>query len=159
MLDIEIIALGRLKESYLRDAVAEYSKRLSTMCSFKITELEPVRLKDNPSQSEIDKALDKEADEILKKVGSGKLVALCIEGKQVSSEGFCDFIKEQKMQGVSRLCFCIGSSCGLSDKVKNKAIFKMSVSKMTFPHQLFRVMLTEQIYRALSIEEGLKYHK
>ena len=159
MLEIELIALGRLKESYLRDAVAEYSKRLQTMCSFKITELEPVKLKDNPSPSEIAKALDKEAEEILKKAGNGKIVAMCIEGKQLSSEGFSDFIKEQKLKGISKLCFVIGSSCGLSDKVKDKAIFKFSVSKMTFPHQLFRVMLTEQIYRALSIEEGLKYHK
>ena len=159
MLEIEIIALGRLKESYLRDAVAEYSKRLKTMCSFKIIELEPVKLKDNPSPNEIAKALDKEADEIFKKAGNSSIVAMCIEGKQLSSEEFSDFIKEQKLKGVSKLCFVIGSSCGLSRKVKDKAVFKFSVSKMTFPHQLFRVMLTEQIYRALSIEEGLKYHK
>lgn len=159
MLEIEIIALGRLKESYLRDAIAEYSKRLSSMCSFKITELEPVKLKENPSLNEITKALDKEAEEILKKAGNSKIVALCIEGKELSSEGFSDFIKNEKSKGTSKLCFVIGSSCGLSQRVKEKAIFKLSVSKMTFPHQLFRVMLTEQIYRALSIEEGLKYHK
>ena len=159
MLEIEIIAIGRLKESYLREAIAEYSKRLSAMCSFKITELEPFKLKDNPSPGEIAKALDKEAEEILKKAGNSKIIALCIEGKELSSEGFSDFIKEQKGKGVSKLCFVIGSSCGLSPKVKERAIFKLSVSKMTFPHQLFRVMLTEQIYRALSIEEGLKYHK
>ncbi len=159
MLEIEIIALGRLKESYLKDAIAEYSKRLSSMCSFKITELEPIRLKENPSSNEIAKALDKEGEEILKRAKNSAMTALCIEGKQLSSQGLSEFISEQKQKGISRLCFVIGSSCGLSENVKESAVLKLSFSKMTFPHQLFRVMLTEQIYRALSIEEGLKYHK
>lgn len=159
MLEIQIIALGKLKENYLKDAIAEYQKRLTTMCSFKIIELEPFKLSQNPSEIEISKALSKEAEEILKKTGTSKIVAMCIEGKMLSSNDLCDFLESLKNFGDSKISFVIGSSFGLSDEIKTKAALKLSMSKMTFPHQLARVMLSEQIYRALSIGEGLKYHK
>ena len=159
MIKITVIALASLKEKYLRDASAEYSKRLGAYCNLKIIELDPVRLSDKPSSAEINSALSREAELILKKIPAGDfIVPLCIEGKQLSSEEFSGVI-EEKMNIGRGVTFIIGSSCGLSESIKHRADLKLSFSKMTFPHQLFRVMLLEQIYRAFKICSGGAYHK
>ena len=159
MIKVTFITLGRLKEKYLTAAVDEYKKRLSRYCDLDIIEIEPARLSDNPSKSEIDNALEREAEIILKKVPANSTVfSLCVEGKQMSSEQFAQKIDEQTNAGKS-LVFIIGSSYGLSERVKKSSNMRLSVSDMTFPHQLFRVMLLEQIYRAFKINEGSAYHK
>ena len=159
MIKITLITLGKLKEKYLRDAVEEYAKRLSRYCKLDIIELSPVTLSDNPSQSEIDTALLKEAEIIEKRIPGGSVVtALCIEGKSNTSEQLAEFVEKNTNEGKN-MCFIIGSSFGLSDTVKQKSNLKLSLSAMTFPHQLFRVMLLEQIYRAFKINEGSTYHK
>ena len=159
-MNITIIAMGKLKEKYLKDAISEYSKRLSPYGKLDITELNPVRLSDNPSQTEIDNALSKEAEEIKKKIPNNSYVfALCIEGKEKSSEEFAKAITTAAVNGKSNLVFIIGSSFGLSPEIKSLADFKLSFSPMTFPHQLMRVMLLEQIYRAFQINGNGKYHK
>ena len=159
MIKITVIALASLKEKYLKDAAAEYTKRLSPYCDLKIIELDPVRLPEKPSDAEINSALEREAELILKKIPAGDyVVPLCIEGKQLSSEEFSGVL-EQKMNIGRGVTFIIGSSCGLADMVKRRADLRLSFSKMTFPHQLFRVMLLEQIYRAFKICSGGAYHK
>ena len=159
MIKITVIALASLKEKYLKDAAAEYTKRLSPYCDLKIIELDPVRLPEKPSDAEINSALEREAELILKKIPAGDfIVPLCIEGKQLSSEEFSGVI-EEKMNIGRGVTFIIGSSCGLSESIKHRADLKLSFSKMTFPHQLFRVMLLEQIYRAFKICSGGAYHK
>ncbi len=159
-MNITVIALGKLKEKYLKDAIAEYSKRISAYGKLDIIELSPVRLSDTPSQTEIDSALSKEADEIKKKIPNGSFVfALCIEGKEKSSEAFAKAIGDAALNGKSNLVFIIGSSFGLAPEIKAIADFKLSFSPMTFPHQLMRVMLLEQIYRAFQINNNGKYHK
>ncbi len=151
--------MGKLKEKYLRDAVSEYSKRLSAFCNFEITELEPVKLSLKPSQAEIAAALEKETDMLLAKIPQNAYtVALCIEGEQLSSEELSKKMAKTA-QDNSCIVFIIGSSFGLYEKIKQKAALCLSVSKMTFPHQLFRVMLCEQIYRAFMISSGGNYHK
>lgn len=159
MIKVTLIALGKLKEKYLRDAVDEYSKRLSRYCKLDIIEITPLALPEKPSQSEIDIALQKEADLIEKRIPYGAFVtALCVEGKSMSSEQFSEFVA-QKTDSGKNMCFIIGSSYGMSDVIKQKADLKLSLSEMTFPHQLFRVMCLEQIYRAFKISEGGTYHK
>ncbi len=159
MIKVTLICLAKLKEKYLKDAADEYQKRLSRYCSLNIIELEPVRLPEKPSSSEIEQALSKEADMILKKIPQNcELYTLCIEGKDLSSEQFAKNIGALQSSGKS-LTFVIGSSYGISDKIKALSNFKLSFSKMTFPHQLFRIMLLEQIYRAFKINEGSTYHK
>ena len=160
MIKVSVICVGSLKEIYLRDAVAEYSKRLQTLCDFSIIEIDEQRLPDSPSQAQIDTALQKEGEQILKKVKSGaKIIAMCIDGKMMTSPAVCEMINGYAVSGVSEIAFIIGGSFGLSDEVKNKADYRLSMSPMTFPHQLARVMLTEQIYRAFMINRGSKYHK
>ena len=159
-MNITIICLGKLKEKYLRDAVDEYVKRISAYGKPDIIELNPVRLSDNPSQNEIDNALSKEAEEIKKKIPNNSYIfALCIEGKEKSSEAFAKTISDVAIGGKSNLVFIIGSSYGLSPEIKQLADSKLSFSPMTFPHQLMRVMLLEQIYRAFQINNNGKYHK
>ncbi len=160
MIKIKIIALGKLKEKYLTDATQEYLKRLSGFAKTEIIEITPVKLSDNPSNTEIEKALDAEAELIIKKL-SGKeyITTLCIEGKQMSSEEFSAEISNNINGGEGNLVYIIGSSYGLSDRIKTLAHKKLSFGKMTFTHQLFRVMLLEQIYRGFKIREGSKYHK
>ena len=160
MMNITVIALGKLKEKYLTDAINEYSKRISAYGRLQIIELNPVRLSDNPSQTEIDNALSKEAEEIKKKIPNNSYVfSLCIEGKEKSSEAFAKAINNAAVNGKSNLVFIIGSSFGLSPEIKALSDFKLSFSPMTFPHQLMRVMLLEQIYRAFQINNNGKYHK
>lgn len=159
MMKVDIIALGKLKEKYLRDASDEYAKRLSRYCDLKITELSPVALSDNPSENEISNALLKEKEMISRAIPKDSfIVALCIEGKEISSEELAYVFKEKANEG-KRICFIIGSSYGLSEEIKKFADMRLSVSKMTFPHQLFRIMLLEQTYRAFKINEGSTYHK
>ena len=159
MIRVTIIALAKLKEKYLKEAVAEYEKRLSRYAKLDIIELDPVRLPDNPNQTQINDALNKEMQDILKKIPSGsKTVAMCIEGKQMPSEALAKMISDAEMSSGS-ITFIIGSSYGLCEDLKKQCDIRLSVSPMTFPHQLFRVMLLEQIYRAFKINEGSAYHK
>ncbi len=159
MIKVTLITLGKLKEKYLKDAVDEYKKRLTRYADFNLIELEPIRLSDKPSKAEIHTALEKEAEMILKKIPQGsETYTLCVEGKEISSEQLAEKVNSLQNQGKS-ITFIIGSSYGISEKVKNLSNLKLSFSKMTFPHQLFRVMLLEQIYRAFKINEGSTYHK
>lgn len=160
MIRIKIIALGHLKEKYLREASAEYEKRLSSFCKLEITELEPERLPENPNTSEIDAALDKESEKIIKTLPQGAvIIPLCIEGKLLESTELSKKIETIALNGGSIICFIIGGSYGLSEKIKRLANLKLSMSPMTFPHQLARIMLLEQIYRAFKISQGGTYHK
>ncbi len=159
-MNVTIIALGKLKEKYLRDAVTEYTKRIAPYGKAEIIELNPVKLQDNPSEKEISNALNKEAEDIKKKIPNNSYIfALCIEGKEKSSEAFAKAIGDAALTGKSNVTFIIGSSFGLSDEIKKLADFRLSFSPMTFPHQLMRVMLLEQIYRAFQINNNGKYHK
>ena len=160
MINVTVIALGKLKESYMREFCAEYEKRLKAFCKIKIIELSPVRLPQNPSENDIKNALKSEADMIKSKIPSGAYVfSMCIEGKQMSSVAFSERIADIALSGKSNIVFIIGSSFGLGDEIKKKSDFKFSMSEMTFPHQLARCMLLEQIYRAFQISSGGKYHK
>ena len=160
MLNINIICVGKLKEKFLTEAIKEYSKRLSAFCKLVITELDETKLFDKASDSDIQNALKSESEKILAKVGKDSFViAMCIEGKMMSSEKLSELFDRVSLDGKSRIDIIIGSSFGLSDEVKRKADLKLSVSPMTFPHQLFRVMLLEQVYRAFQISTGGKYHK
>lgn len=160
MLNITIIAIGKLKEQYLRDASAEYQKRLSTLCKLNIVELTPEKLSDNPSAKEIENALNNEAKKIIEKIPKGaKVYSMCIEGKQRTSEELSAEIDNLALEGTSNIVFIIGGSFGLSDEVKKLSAYRLSMSKMTFPHQIARIMLLEQIYRAMQISIGTKYHK
>lgn len=159
MLRCHLICIGKLKENYWREAVQEYEKRLRSFCKFSITELIESRLPDRPCKAQIQSALDSEAERILSAAGNSVIVALCIEGKSFSSVQLADFIRESGVRGISDISFIIGSSYGLSDMVKDRAMLKLSMSAMTFPHQLARVMLCEQVYRAFQIMNNGKYHK
>lgn len=159
MLNVNIICIGNLKEKFFTDALSEYKKRLGRYCKFEITELPEEKIADNVTQSQIDKTLKKEGEKILSKIGkSDFVIAMCIEGKQLSSEELSQKIEDISLTN-STVNFVIGGSWGLSDDVKKRADMRLSVSKMTFPHQLFRVILSEQIYRAFSITANAKYHK
>ena len=157
-MNINLIVIGKLKEGYLRDACGEYIKRLGRYCTFELHELEECRLSDSPSDKEIAAALKKEAEQI-KKYARGMIVPMCIEGKQLTSPELSGKITEAGVSGQSTVTFIIGSSFGLDAEIKEMGALKLSMSKMTFPHQLARVMLLEQIYRAFQIAEGGKYHK
>ena len=159
MLHIKLIVLGNLKESYWRDAVAEYQKRLSAFARTEIVELKEHRLPEAPSAGEIAAALEKEADTVLAAIPPRAFtVALCVEGKQLSSEQLAEYI--DSAAAVSGcLCFVIGGSYGMSDAVKSIAALRLSFSKLTFPHQLMRVILLEAVYRGFNIIKGTKYHK
>lgn len=159
-MNITLLCLGRLKEEYLRQACSEYEKRLGAFCKFNAEVLEPEKLSDNPSDTEVENALKKEGERLMKKIPPGSFVcALCIEGKQLSSEELALRLEKIPLEGYGQGVFIIGSSYGLSAEVKNAAHLKLSMSKMTFPHQLARVMLMEQIYRGYSIVNNRRYHK
>lgn len=160
MLAVTLLCVGKMKEKHYLSAFDEYRKRLGGYCRFELVELPEQRLPEEPSDKEIAAALDKEGTEILRRIPAGAVVtAMCIEGTQLSSEALARQIRDWGVAGRSRLCFLVGGSFGLSESVKAHADLKLSMSKMTFPHHLARVMLCEQIYRALSINEGSKYHK
>ena len=160
MQKVSIICVGKMKEKFYIDAAAEYVKRLSRFCKLEIVELPEDRLPDDPSQAQIDAALAKEAELIRSKLpASCYIIAMCVEGKTRSSEELARLMEESVHQGGSHLVFLIGGSFGLHPSVKALASFKLSMSPMTFPHHLARVMLLEQIYRGYQINTGSKYHK
>lgn len=157
-MNINLIVIGRLKEDYLRSACAEYIKRLNRYCNFELHELDECRLSDSPSEKEIFSALRKEAVQI-KKFAKGFIIPMCIEGKQLTSPELSEKISSAGVNGFSTVTFIIGSSYGLDHEIKQMGNLRLSMSEMTFPHQLARVMLLEQIYRSFQIAEGGKYHK
>ncbi len=161
MMNVNLIVVGKLKESYFREACAEYSKRLKAFCKLTVTELAESRLSDDPSEKEIKAALSAEA-KAMRNLLAGKdcfNIALCIEGTKLSSENLAEKIKDVSVSGKSTLNFVIGSSFGIDEEIKKMCGFRLSMSEMTFPHMLARVMVLEQIYRAFQILNGGKYHK
>lgn len=160
MYHIHILCVGKLKEPFYQAAAAEYGKRLGPFCRLEVTELPETRLPDRPSTAQIDDALRREADALLPLIPKGAAVcALCIEGKPCSSEDFSRKLEQLALQGGSRLVFLIGGSFGLHEAVKERAQWRLSLSPMTFPHHLARVLLLEQLYRAFQIQTGTRYHK
>ena len=160
MQKITVLCVGKLKEKFYIDACAEYQKRLTRHCKFELIELPEQRLPEAPSEAEIEAALSKEADAILEKLPRvGVLVALCVEGRAMSSEQLSDALTRYAARGASQVTFLVGGSFGLHERVKQRAELRLSMSPMTFPHHLARVMLLEQIYRAYQIQAGTKYHK
>ena len=157
---VNIVAVGKIKEKYLKDAIAEYSKRLSKYCKLEIVEVADEKTPDNASEIVEDAIRAKEAERILKYVKDDAFVlTLEINGKQLSSEELADKIHKLGVQGTSHIIFIIGGSIGLGQEVLQKSNYALSFSKMTFPHQLMRVVLLEQIYRAYRILNGEPYHK
>mgnify|MGYP000973710055 FL=1 len=160
MQKITVLCVGKLKEKFYLDAVAEYVKRLSRFCKLEIIELPEQRLPQTPSEGEIAQALDREAALIESRIWPGAaVIAMCVEGKPMSSEQLADYFSRLTVSGTSKICLLIGGSCGLSERVKQRDALRLSMSPMTFPHHLARVMVLEQIYRALNIAAGGKYHK
>lgn len=160
MQKVTVLCVGKLKEKFYADACAEYQKRLTRHCKLDLIELPEQRLPENPSEVEIEAALSKEADAIEEKLPrGGAVVALCVEGKALSSEQLADTLARYAARGVSQVTFLIGGSFGLHERVKQRAELRLSMSPMTFPHHLARVMLLEQIYRAYQIQGGTRYHK
>ena len=160
MLTITVACVGKLKEAYWRDACAEYSKRLSAFCRLQVVEVNEERLPDNPSPAQITAALEEEGHRLLSRIPAGvPMVSLCIEGKGITSPALSKQLSQWAVDGNSHIAFVIGGSWGLSDLVKSSSQLRLSMSDMTFPHQMARVMLLEQLYRALQISSGGKYHK
>lgn len=160
MMSLTILAVGKLKESFYLEAVEEYEKRLKGYCKLNIIQLKEEGLSQNPSPSEINQALEKEAVRIAEKIPPrATVVALCVEGTLLSSPQLADLLTHCKSNGSGAMVCLIGGSYGLADSLKQKAQHKLSMSKMTFPHHLARVMLLEQLYRGFKIEEGSSYHK
>lgn len=160
MFDVTLICMGKLKEKFYISAAEEYKKRLSGYCKFNLIELNEVRLSDNPSPAEITAALEKEASMIAERIPKGAwFCTFTPEGKLLSSEQLAEKLSSVKISGKSSACFLIGSSFGISENLKSKADFKLSMSPMTFPHHLARVMVLEQLYRSEAIQAGSKYHK
>ena len=171
-IQVQLICVGKMKEKFYIDAAAEYVKRLSAYCKLQVVELPEERLPSDPSQAQIDAALEKEAAAIrakrprtVKPVKNAKLapgaslVALCVEGRMRSSEELSGLLSDWSSRGGSSLAFLIGGSYGLAPSLKAQAWAKLSMSPMTFPHHLARVMLLEQLYRSFKIDEGSSYHK
>ena len=160
MLSVHLICVGKLKEKFYIEACGEYVKRLSAYCKLQITELPEERLPQAPSRAQIDAALEREAAAIRAKLPpSASLVALCVEGKLRSSEELARLMDDWSQNSAKHLVFLIGGSYGLHPSIKAEAWVKLSMSPMTFPHHLARVMLLEQIYRGFKINEGSSYHK
>lgn len=160
MLNVNVVCVGKLKEKYWKSAIEEYTKRLGAFCKFSIIEVDEEKTTDAPNDSMIEIILQKEGERILKKTDKNAYVAaMRIEGKILSSPELSQLMSGAAVDGKSNITFIIGGSWGLSPQVKQRADFKLSMSKMTFPHQLARVMLCEQIYRGFQISAGGKYHK
>lgn len=161
MINVTLITMGKVQKGFLTDGCNEYIKRLRAMCDFKLVEIEDEPLPEkNLNQTLIDKALEKESGKIISAIPKQSyVIAMCIEGKELASRDFAKLFNQKAVEGYSSICLIIGSSHGLSEKVKARRDLRMSFSKMTFPHQLFRLMALEQIYRAFSINAGTKYHK
>lgn len=157
---ISLITVGKIKEKYLKDAIAEYSKRLSKYCKLEIIEVADEKTPDNASEALEEIIRTREAERILKYVKKDAyIVTLEIQGKELSSEEFAEKIERLGIQGTSHVIFIIGGSIGLGKEVLQKSDFALSFSRMTFPHQLMRVILLEQIYRSYRIVSGEPYHK
>ena len=160
MQKVTVLCVGKLKEKFYIDAAAEYAKRLSRFCKLELVELPEERLPEDPSRAQIEAALLKEAAAIRAKLPAGAaLIALCVEGELRSSEALARQMAAWAGQGVSQLVFLIGGSFGLHPSIKGSAKLRLSMSPMTFPHHLARVMVLEQIYRAYQINAGTRYHK
>ena len=159
-MNIQIICIGKLKEKYWTDAIKEYSKRLSRFCSLEITELKESLLPANASAADEEKVKLEEGKEILKAIKDGTyVITLEIKGKALTSEELAVKIDDLGIMGRSSVAFVIGGSLGLSPEVSQRADFKLSFSRMTFPHQMMRVILLEQIYRSFKINRHEAYHK
>lgn len=159
-MNITVITVGKLKEKYLKQAIDEYSKRLSRYCKLEIIELPDEKTPDNASEKEEIQIKEKEGQLILSRIKENAyVIAMDLNGKHITSEEFSDFIQKCGVMGNSNITFIIGGSLGLSQEVIKRANYKLCFSKMTFPHQLFRVMLMEQIYRAFRIMKNEPYHK
>ena len=160
MQKVSVICVGKLKEKFYTEAAAAYAKRLQRHCKLDIIELPESRLSDSPSPAELQKALACEAAAIREKLPKGgAVIALCIEGKTCSSEELSRRMADFAVAGKTQLTFLIGGSVGLDEELKRQADWRLSMSPMTFPHHMARIMLLEQIYRAYQIEQGTKYHK
>ena len=160
MLSVYLICVGKLKEPFYKDACAEYAKRLSAYCKLTVVELPETKLPPRPSQSEIDAALEKEGEAIRAKIPpSARVAALCVEGRLRSSEELPRMFPVPGRSLEKHMVFLVGGSYGLHPSIKAEASLQLSMSPMTFPHHLARVMLLEQIYRAFKIQEGSSYHK
>lgn len=159
-MNLKIITVGKIKEKFYRDAIIEYSKRLSSYCKLNIIEVNDEMTKENASVNEVNIVLRKEGERILKSINNNEyIIALAINGKKLDSIEFANKINDLGIHSNSNICFIIGGSLGLSDDVLKKANMKLSFSDMTFPHQLMRVILLEQIYRAFRINNNEPYHK
>lgn len=159
-MNVNIITVGKIKEKYLKDALDEYKKRLSRFCKLTITEVPDEPMSQNPGDKEIESILKKEGEKIISSIkNTDVLISLCVEGKQKTSEEFAQFFSDECINGANTFTFVIGGSVGLCNEIKNMSDLKLSFSKMTFPHQLMRVILTEQIYRAFKINANESYHK
>ena len=157
---VTVLCVGKLKEKFYIDAAAEYVKRLQRHCKLELIDLPEQRLPDDPSPAEIQKALRAEGDAIREKLPKGgAVIALCIEGKPCSSQELSRRMADLAVQGKTQLTFLIGGSVGLDEELKRRADWRLSMSPMTFPHHMARIMLLEQIYRAYQIADGTKYHK
>ena len=160
MLSIYLVCVGRLKERFYQDACAEYLKRLSPYCKLTLLELPEERLPQSPSQGQIDAALEKEGQAIRSKLPPNtSLVCLCVEGRLRTSEELASLVQTWEHNSAKHLAFVIGGSFGLAESLKAEAWVRLSMSPMTFPHHLARVMVLEQLYRAFKINEGSNYHK
>ena len=160
MLSVHLICVGKLKEKFYREAVEEYTKRLKGYCKLNLVELPEVKIPQEPSPAEIQSALEKEGESIRTKIPVGSsIVAMCVEGKPRSSEELAKMVADWSMNSAKHLVFVIGGSYGMHPSIKAEAWAQLSMSPMTYPHHLARVMVLEQIYRAFKINEGSSYHK
>ncbi len=160
MVNVTLLCVGKLKESYWREACAEYEKRLGAFCKFRLIEVAEERLPDNPSAAQIAATVEAEGKRLLEKLPrEGAVIPLCIEGRELDSPTLAAYMERLTVEGTSHIALIIGGSWGLSDEVKKRATLRLSMSPMTFPHQLARVMVLEQLYRGFQINNGGKYHK
>ncbi|MCH5205917.1 MAG: 23S rRNA (pseudouridine(1915)-N(3))-methyltransferase RlmH [Oscillospiraceae bacterium] len=160
MMNVNFIAMGKLKDSWQREACAEYLKRLAAYSRVTVKEPEPIALPQEPSAAQIEQALEREGAAIREQMSKGGYkIALCVEGKPLSSEKLAELLDNLANNGISSVNFIVGSSFGLSEELKRDCDLRLSMSPMTFPHGLARVMLLEQVYRAFSILNNSKYHK
>ncbi len=159
-MNIKIIAVGKIKEKYIKEGISEFSKRLSRYCSLDIVEVSDEKAPENLSKRQMEEVKKKEGEKILKKIpSSAYVISLVIDGKRLSSEDLAEKISNLMVNGNNDICFIIGGSLGLSEDIINRSDFKISFSKMTFPHQLMRLILLEQVYRGFRIMKGEPYHK
>ncbi len=160
MVSVTLIAVGKIKEKYLREALDEYAKRLSAYCKFEVVEVKDEKTPDSPSTREKQLVLEREGERISAKIPQGAaVISLCVEGKQMTSKRFAELISGYSIRGISKIAFIIGGSFGLDEKIKALSDVRLSFSEMTFPHMLMRVILAEQLYRGFTITEGKTYHK